>query len=237
MRKPTRYTARRKMQRQAACTHCSGCLCLREGSPTGVIGLARNRIEPFTDKQVELVSTFADQAVIAIENARLITENREALEQQTATADILRVISGSPTDVQPTFDAIASSATILCGAASGGVFRFDGSLIHFVAHHGWTSDEIEAVQHVFPITPGLGSVTGRAIMTRAVVHVADIAADPEYAQPSLAQVGFHTTMAVPILREGDPIGAITVTRHEVAPFFPATDRATQDIRRSGRHCY
>src|SRR5665213_349838 len=190
----------------------------KDGVLLGLISAVRREVRPFSDKEIALLQNFAAQAVIAMENARLLTETREALDQQTATADILRIISRSPTDVQPSFDAIAASATILCGAASGGVFRFDGSLIHFVAHYGWTPDEIEAVKHVFPIAPGLGSVTARAIMTRAVVHVADIAADLEYAQPSLAQAGFHTTMAVPILREGNPIGAITVTRHEVAPF-------------------
>jgi PAS domain S-box-containing protein len=143
---------------------------------------------------------------------------REALERQTATAEILRVISSSPTDVQPTFDAIAAAATTLTGATSGDVFRFDGSLIHIVAHHGRTADEIDAIRGVFPLPPGRGSVTGRAILTRAVAHVADLAADPEYVHPSLAQSGVHTVLSVPMLRDGDPIGAITVTCREVTPF-------------------
>ena len=191
---------------------------LRDGEPIGVLYLARQRVEPFTERQIELVRTFADQAVIAIENARLIAETREALEKQTATADILRVISRSPTDLQPTFDAIAASATTLCGAASGGVFRFDGSLIHFAAHYGWTDEELEAVHRAFPMAPGRGGVTARAIMTQQIVHVADIAEDLEYAAPSLARAGFHTVLAVPILRSGDPVGAITVTRHRNEPF-------------------
>jgi two-component system NtrC family sensor kinase len=157
---------------------------LREGQPIGVVVLARTRVEPFTERQIELVRTFADQAVIAMENARLLTETREALDQQTATAEILRVISGSPTDLQPTFDAIAASAATLCGAA-GSVFRFDGSLIHFVAHYGWTPEELDAVHHLFPLPPGRGSVTARALLTRAVAHVPDLAVDPEL-HPSLS---------------------------------------------------
>ena len=191
---------------------------LREGEPIGVIYLARQRVEPFTERQIELVRTFADQAVIAIENTRLLTETREALERQTATAEILRVISSSPTDVQPTFDAIAAAATTLSGATAGGVFRFDGALIHFVAYHGWTEAELDAVRGVFPLPPGRGSITARALLTREVAHVADMAADPEYAHLSLAQVGMHTTLSVPMLRDGNPIGAITVTRREIELF-------------------
>ena len=175
-------------------------------------------MRPFSDKQIALLQNFAAQAVIAMENARLLTETREALERQTATAEILRVISSSPTDVQPTFDAIAAAATTLTGAANGGVFRFDGSLIHFVAHHGLTAAELDAAHRVFPLPPGRGSLTARAILTRQVVHVADMAADPEFAHLSLAQAGLRTVLSVPMLRDGNPIGAITVARREVEPF-------------------
>jgi GAF domain-containing protein len=142
----------------------------------------------------------------------------EAQEQQKATSEILRVISGSPTDVQPVLDAIAASAVTLCDALNGGVFRFDGSLIHLVAHHNWSPDELEAIRHFFPIPPGRGSVTARAILTGAVAYVLDPAIDPEFVSGISVQAGLRTTLAVPMLRDGDPIGAITVTQREVKPF-------------------
>ena len=205
---------------------------LKEEVLIGVLAIWRTEVRPFTDKQIELVTTFADQAVIAIENVRLFTElqekNRalteahaqvtESLEQQTATSQILRVISSSPTDVQPVFDAIAASAVTLCEALNGGVFRFDGSLIHLVAHHNWSPDELEAIRHFFPIPPGRGSVTARAILTGAVAYVLDPATDPEFVSGISVQAGLRTTLSVPMLRDGNPIGAITVTRREVKPF-------------------
>src|SRR5229473_3540975 len=142
----------------------------------------------------------------------------EALERQTATAEILRVISSSPTDVQPTFDAIAAAATTLSGAANGVVCRFDGSLIHFVAQYGLTAAQLDAAHGVYPLAPSRGGVAARAILTRAVAHVADLIADPEFAHPSVAQAGLRTMLAVPMLRDGDPIGAITVARTEIEPF-------------------
>jgi PAS domain S-box-containing protein len=184
----------------------------------GVLHVYRQEVRPFSDKQIALLENFAAQAVIAMENARLLTEQREALERQTATAEILRVISSSPTDVQPTFDAIARAATTLTGASNGNVFRFDGSLIHFVAHHGLTAAELDAVRGVFPLPPNRGSLTARALLTRQVVHVADMADDPEFEHMSIAQAGLHTTLSVPMLRDGDPIGAITVSRQQIELF-------------------
>jgi GAF domain-containing protein len=190
----------------------------KDGRLIGHISVTRSEVRPFADKDITLLQNFAAQAVIAMENARLLTETREALEQQTATAEVLRVISGSPTDIQPTFEAIAARATTLCGAISGGVFRFDGSLIHLVAQYGWTSDELEVIRGVFPIPPNRGSVTARAIMTSSVAHVPDMLADPEYAYPSIAQSGLRTVLVVPMLRDGIPVGAINVSRREVRPF-------------------
>jgi GAF domain-containing protein len=198
----------------------------------GVIILHKLEVQPFTDKQIELVETFADQAVIAIENVRLFTELQqknealtrahaqvtEALEQQTATSEILRVISSSPTDVQPTFDAIAASSRRLCGALSSSVFRFDGKLIQHVANDNLRPELLHAVQSVFPVRPGRGGITARAILTRAVVHVLDLRDDAEYEYNAIRQTNFGSTLSVPLLRDGVPLGAITVTRAEVAPF-------------------
>jgi GAF domain-containing protein len=184
----------------------------------GAITVYRQEVRPFTDQQIALLQNFAAQAVIAMENARLLTETREALEKQTATAEILRVISRSPTDLQPTFDAIAANASALSGAAAGMVFRYDGSLIHFVANYGLPERTLEATRQGFPCPPGHQSATTRAIQTRDVVHVADVGADPEYTLQPIVESGWHTALAVPILQDGDPVGAITVARREVEPF-------------------
>ena len=160
---------------------------LRDGSLVGVFFLARNEPRPFEHDQIELVTTFADQAVIAIENVRLFkeleTKNRDltaTLEQQTATGEILRVISSSPTDVQPVFDTIAESAARLCEAEFCFVFRFDGQLLHFASHHGLTPGAIEAVQRAWPIAPHPGTAAGRSVLDRAVAHIADVHAEPGY---------------------------------------------------------
>ena len=198
---------------------------LREGVAIGTITIRRTEVQPFTDEQVALLQTFAAQAVIAIENVRLFTElgarNRElteALEQQTATAEILRVIASSPTDVLPVFDAIAANAARVCQAGNANVYRFDGSLIHLVASHGYTAAERDAVRRTFPIAPGPGSATARAVSTGAIAHIPDMSADPDFAYPALVQAGFHTSLSVPMLRDGKPIGAITAARREVRPF-------------------
>jgi GAF domain-containing protein len=195
---------------------------LREGTAVGAILLRRTEVNPFTDAQVALLETFADQAVIAIENVRLFRELEarnhdltEALEQQTATSEILRVISSSPTGVQPTFDAIAAAATSLCEANHAGVFRFDGQLVHFAAQHGRTPEEIDAAQRAFPQAPHHGSVTARALLSRAVVQIADVAGDPDVAEPLRI---FRTVLSVPMLRDGQAVGAITVARRVVRPF-------------------
>jgi two-component system, NtrC family, sensor kinase len=204
---------------------------LREGRVVGAITLNRRTVSAFTSRQIDLLETFADQAVIAIENARLfeaeqartreLTERTreltETLEYQTAASEILRVISSSPTDIQPTFDAIAVSARRLCEAAHGMVFRFDGELIHLAAHDNLDAEQLAAVRSVFPIPPGRASITARAVLTRALVHVEDRSQDPELGYSQLT-ANFPTTLSVPLLREGIPLGAITVTRAEVALF-------------------
>jgi GAF domain-containing protein len=197
---------------------------IHDGEAIGVIAIRRNEARPFTDRQIDLLKSFADQAVIAIENTRLFEAEKartrelmESLEYQTATSEILRVISSSPTDVQPTFDAIAKSARRLCEAAHGMVFRFDGELIHLVAHDNLDPEQLAAVGSVFPIPPGRGSITARAILTRTLVHLEDRSQDPELDYKILS-ANFPTTLSVPLIRDGIALGAITVTRAEVALF-------------------
>jgi signal transduction histidine kinase/DNA-binding response OmpR family regulator len=183
-------------------------------------------VAPFSDRQIDLVKTFADQAVIAIENTRLFQElearNRElteALEQQTATSEVLRVISSSPNDVQPVFDMIAQSAVRLCEAQFCAVFRFDGELIHFVGHSGVTPQVDEAVRQAYPIPAGQDSAVGRAILNRTIVHIPDVHADPAYGLLSVASaVTFRSIVAVPMLLDGQPIGGIAVARAQAGPF-------------------
>jgi two-component system, NtrC family, sensor kinase len=190
---------------------------LRGAEAIGAIGIRRTEVRPFTDRQIELLQIFAAQAVIAIENVRPFNETKEALEHQTATAEILGIISSSPTDVQPVFEAIVQSAVRLGEAVNGGVFRFDGSLIHEAATYRMSSQHLDALRSVWPRPADRGTTTGCAILTRAVVHV-DIAEDPEYAQSALVQAGFRMVLSVPMLRDGDPIGAISIARDEGRPF-------------------
>ena len=151
---------------------------MREGGASGVIFMFRREPRAFSPEQVALVQTFADQAVIAIENVRLFKETKEALEQQTATSEILRVISQSPTDVQPVFDTIAAAALKLCHASSANVFTFDGELIHLAAFVNVNPEDGEAIRHVFPRPPGRDTAVGRAILTRDVVAIPDVLEDP-----------------------------------------------------------
>ncbi|MBI3374595.1 MAG: GAF domain-containing protein [Betaproteobacteria bacterium] len=193
---------------------------LRDGEPIGVITMSRGeKFEPFTDKQIELVTTFADQAVIAIENVRLFNETKQALERQTATAEILRVISSSPTDVQPVFDAIAEIALKLCDAGFSAITRFDGELIHLAALTNVLPEAAVAIQNAWPQPPGPGSATTRAVLERTTIHIPDIREYPEYALRGAAETAdFRSVLAVPMLRDGIPLGAITVLRSQPNPF-------------------
>ena len=180
---------------------------------------------PFSEGQIELLKTFSDQAVIAIENARLFDEVQaktrdltEALEHQTATSEVLAAISRSPTEVQPVLDAIARSATELCGATSGGVDRFDGELIHLASHYNWSPEALRAMGEIYPAAPSRGFASARSILTRSVVHIPDISKDPEYTATPVIEVGFRSVLAVPMLRDGQPIGAIAIVRLEPRPF-------------------
>jgi GAF domain-containing protein/DNA-binding response OmpR family regulator/anti-sigma regulatory factor (Ser/Thr protein kinase) len=197
----------------------------REGAALGVISVWRGEVRPFTDKQIALLQTFADQAVIAIENVRLFKELEarnsdltESLEQQTATSEILRVISRSPTDVGPTFEAIAKSATQLCEAVNGLVIRFDGEFLHLAAHYNVSPERLEALHQTYPLRPTRAAVSGRTILSRAPVHVPDIAEDREYGLPVATTVGYRSVLGVPMLHENTAIGVILVARDRPLPF-------------------
>ena len=148
-----------------------------------------------------LAQTFADQAVIAIENARLFNESNEALERQTATADILKVISQSPTDMQPVFDAICERARVLCGAIISAVARYDGKWVHLVAYHGVSKEADEAMRSAFPMRPSSAAITARAIRDRTPVQIHDVTQDPDYGpKAAAARAGYRSNLAVPMMK-------------------------------------
>ncbi|HVO06684.1 MAG TPA: GAF domain-containing protein [Burkholderiaceae bacterium] len=185
----------------------------------GLLALAGSRPNAFTDADVALAESFRDQALIAIENARLFKETREALERQTATAEVLRVISESPTDVQPVFDAICERAMALCHANIGAVARYDGELVHLVAFKGVSPEAETAMRAAFPMKPTRASISSRAILEGAPVQIPDVELDPEYRLKQQARLaGYRSNLAVPMLRDGRAIGSITVVRPEVGPF-------------------
>jgi two-component system, NtrC family, sensor kinase len=204
---------------------------LRRGlEAIGALTVHRTTPGTFSVPQVELLETFADQAVIAIENVRLFkaleTRNAdltEALDQQTATSEVLRVISSSPTAVQPVFDAIAASATRLCHGLYGLVFRFDGELITLAAEYGSSRERMEVIRSAYPRPPGRGSVAAQAILERRVIAIADAQNGAEF--PHLAErakaIGYHSIVSVPMLLSDTAIGAINVVRVEAMPFTEA----------------
>jgi len=192
---------------------------IRDGAPIGAIVVGRPEAGPIPDKQIALLQTFADQALIAIENVRLFKETKEALEQQTATSEILRVISRSRTDVQPVFDTIAAAAMKLCRAGSANVTTFDGELIHIAALAIVNPERADAVRKLYPRPPSRDTTNARAVLTGSVVAIPDVLEDREYAVRAAALAGgFRSVLSVPLIREGSPIGAITVGRPEPGPF-------------------
>jgi two-component system, NtrC family, sensor kinase len=203
---------------------------LKEGELIGALAFHRREVRPFTEQQISMVETFADQAVIAIENARLFTElqasNRElttALDTQTATSDILGVISRSQADVQPVFEAIAENAARLVQAWSVTVLRWDGESIHLAAERGGPPGSGQRLRDESPWLPNTTSGPGRCIATGTVIHVPDVDLEPEddTATRELAHGrGWRSNLCVPMLRDGSPIGAISVTRVEAGPFSP-----------------
>ncbi len=209
----------------------------KENALVGAITIHRREVRPFTDKQIELVTTFASQAVIAIENVRLFTELQEkngalteahaqvtaALEQQTATSEILRVISSANTDARPVFDTIVQSAVRLCNAATAAVFRTDGGMLYHPANYGGSPEALATARARYPRPLDMDTTPGIAILTRSVVQVPDIE-DPseiELVRQTGRLLGFRSVVAVPMLREGDAVGAIVVTRREPGRFSDA----------------
>src|SRR5450759_2466129 len=198
---------------------------LRQGQPIGVLVLVQSTVRPFTDKQIELATTFADQAVIAIENVRLFDEVQartrdltESLQQQTATADVLKVISRSTFDLPTVLQTLVESATRLCAANRGVVFQRDGDLFRFGSSYGFSPEaEQYALEH--PLQAGRDSVIGRAALEGKTIHIPDVLADPEYKATGYQKAfGYRTNLGVPLLREGTTVGVFALTRDEVNPF-------------------
>jgi two-component system NtrC family sensor kinase len=190
---------------------------LKDNELIGVFAIYRQEVRPFTDKQIELVKNFASQAIIAVENTRLLSELRESLQQQTATADVLKVISRSTFDLQTVLDTLTQSAVSLCEAERGLIFQFDGEVLRAASAYNIGKETKEFIYRN-PIAPGRHSISARAALERQTVHVADVQADPDYAYAMRDKDPIRTTLAVPMLKGDSLVGTITIYRLEVRPF-------------------
>jgi len=194
---------------------------LKDDRLVGAISIFRQEVQAFTDKQIELVKSFASQAVIAIENTRLLNELRESLQQQTATADVLKAISRSAFELQPVINTLVESAGRLCDADAW-LFRRQVETYHWAASYGFSPEQHERIKAHFKqraFIPNRGMTSMRAALEGRVVHIVDVLADPEFTQSELQEIGgFRTTLGVPLLRDGFTIGVLTLTRPEVRPF-------------------
>jgi GAF domain-containing protein len=220
-----------EVQKKAGFRTGLGVPLLREGVPIGVINLLRREVRPFTEKQIELLQTFADQAVIAIENVRLFEEVQartrdlsESLQQQTATADVLKVISSSPGDMKPVFEAMLANALHICDAKFGHILLYDGERYHAAYLHEVPSSYREFWEQHGPIRPSPGSGLARLTRTKQISHIPDLKADAAYAERdplrvvTVEQAGARSLLAVPMLKENELIGAIIIYRQELRPF-------------------
>jgi GAF domain-containing protein len=198
---------------------------LRDGITVGVIGLMRNIVKPFNEKQIDLITTFADQAVIAIENVRLFEEVQarteeltEALRQQTATAEVLKVISRSTFDLQAVLDTLTQSAAQLCEASMAAIVRPRGDAYYWATSHGFPPAYSEYIAN-YAISPGRGTVVGRVLLEASIAHIPDVLADTEYDSKQAQQLGgYRAILGVPLLREGSPIGVLLLMRSQALPF-------------------